>query len=318
MFDFLNAWKTLWHPSQWGHTGMPTTEKDPGERVSYPYSIQKAQLDENLEIAYVDEGDRSAEVLLFVHGMGSGIPSWRKNMDVLKKHYRCLALDLPGHGYSTKGDFPYTVTFYADTVLAFLDKLGVGPVTLVGHSLGGQTAIVAALKAPDRIERLVLVSPAGIEPYTSLEKQMLINLAGGVVASGNAFTHNQLNFMIGFQNNQQEAGDLLKRLAFFKDDAAVFGKTMLRSVEGMLLESVNHVLTDVKQPALMLIGQEDKVSPYQYLRGQEYAELVAREAVKLPRGKLVVVPRCGHFVQYQRPEVFNQEVLKFLKQTELV
>ncbi|HEX8326518.1 MAG TPA: alpha/beta fold hydrolase [Hymenobacter sp.] len=317
MYNLLNAWKALWHPSQWAHSGMPTTEKDPGDRVPYPYSVHKIQLSEALEIAYVDEGDRAADVLLLVHGMGSGIPSWHKNIDAFKKHFRCLALDLPGHGYSTKADFPYTIRFYADTVLAFLDRLGIERATLVGHSMGGQTAIVAALKAPQRVERLVLVSPAGIEPYTSLEKQLLINMASGIVGSGNAFTHNQMNVMIGFCNRQQEAGDLLKRLAFFKNDAAVFGKTMLRSVEGMLLESVNHVLTEVRQPALLVVGADDKVSPYQYLRGQEYAELVAREAVKLPRGKLVVVPRCGHFVQYQRPEAFNKGVLEFLKQKEL-
>lgn len=318
MFDFINAWKNFWHPHGAPVARMPLTEKDPGESAAYPYPLKKIRLPDGLEIAYVDEGKPGAQVLLLVHGMGSGVPVWRKNIGALKKHFRCVALDLPGHGYSSKGDYAFSVSFYAGVVLSFIKTLNLAPVTLVGHSLGGQTAILAALQEPDLVRRLVLISPAGIEPYTSAEKQLLINLNVAVVGSGNAFTKNRLNFLIGFCNNQAEAGDLTRRLAFFKEDAALFGRMMQRSVEGMLLESVNHVLHQLTPPCLLLIGKDDKLSPYQYLRGQEYYRIVEREAAKIPKGKLIVVPRCGHFAQYQRPEVFNAEVLEFMREQEAV
>ncbi|MBX0290271.1 alpha/beta hydrolase [Hymenobacter sp. HSC-4F20] len=294
---------------------MPLTENDPGEQIPYPYPVKKVRLPQpELEIAYIEEGPQDAEVLVLVHGMGGGIPTWRKNIEVLKKQFRCIALDLPGHGYSSKGDFAYTISFYTDVVLGFINALGVGPVTLVGHSMGGQTAIMAGLREPNLIQKLILVSPAGVEPYTSVEKQLLINMSAGVVATGNAFTKNRLNFLIGFCNNAELAGDLAKRLAFFKEDAAMFSRALQRSVEGMLLESLNHSLTEIRQPCLLLVGKEDKLSPYQYLRGQEYYQIVEREATKIPRGQVVVVPQCGHFVQYQCPDVFNTEVLEYLKE----
>lgn len=318
MFDFKTAWKTVWSHSDEPAERMPLTEKENGKQVPYPYQVKKVKINDSLEIAYIDEGDVDADVLLLIHGMGSGIPVWKKNIDVLKKHYRCVALDLPGHGLSSRGDFPYTMAFYAEVVLSFIHKVRLPPLILIGHSLGGQTAIIAALKEQTLIKKLILISPAGIEPYTPVEKQTLITMAAGVVASGNAFTKNRFNYMVGFCNNQEEAGELARQMAFYKDDAAAFGKMMLRSIEAMLLESVNHLLYKITQPCLMLVGEDDKISPYQYLRGQDYADLVAREAVKLPNGKLVIFSSCGHFAQYQRPKSFNKVVLEFLKGKEVV
>jgi pimeloyl-ACP methyl ester carboxylesterase len=312
MFDFLTSWTNLWHPGA-AHPGkMPLTEKEPGERVEYPYPLKKLRLSEALEIAYVDEG--KGDVLLFVHGMAGGIPSWGKNLSVLRKGYRCIALDLPGHGYSSRGDFPYTMAFYTGVVLAFMQKLGLTRVTLVGHSMGGQIAIHAGLKDPELIQRLVLVAPSGIEPYTAAEKQTLINMAAGVVGSGNAFTYYRFNYLLGFCNDSEAAGELIRRLAFFKNEAAIFGKTLLRSVEAMLLESVNHRLDQLTQPCLVVVGKQDRVSPYQYLRAEDFPDIVAREARKLRRGNLLVVEPCGHFVQYQRPKAFNNAVLEFLQE----
>ena len=318
MFSFINNWKNLWHPGGETAEKMPLTEKEPGEPVAYPYPVQKMQLDATLEIAYIDEGDRDANVLLFLHGIGSGIPVWVKNIPVLKKQFRCVALDLPGHGYSSKGEFSYTMAFYTGVVLSFIKKASLSQVTLVGHSMGGQIAILTALKEPGLISRLILIAPAGIEPYTPVEKQTLINLMAGVVASGQAFTKNRFNYLVGFCHNQEAAGELARHMAFFKADAAAFSKMMLRSVEAMLLESVNHELTSITQPCLVLVGRDDKVSPYQYLRGQEFVALIEREATKIPQSKLMVFAPCGHFVQYQRPKSFNKEVLEFLKEKVIV
>jgi pimeloyl-ACP methyl ester carboxylesterase len=316
MFNFINSWKNLWHHGSTQQEQMPLTEKEPGERVEYPFPVKKVKLNEALEIAYIDEGE--GDVLLFIHGMGSGVPVWRKNISVLKKYFRCIALDLPGHGYSSKGEFAYTMAFYTGVVFSFMQKLGLSKVTLLGHSMGGLIAIHAGLKDPQSIKRLVLISPAGIEPYTAIEKQTLITMNVSVVGSGNAFTKNRFNYLLGFCNDPEAAGDLARRMAIFKDEATAFGKMTLRSVEAMLLESVNHVLDGITQPCLMLVGKEDKVSPYQYLRGEDFVHIVKREAEKLPNGKLIVFSPCGHFVQYQRPKAFNKAVLEFVQEKQEV
>lgn len=88
---------------------------------------------------------------------------------------------------------------------------------------------------------------------------------------------------------------------------------MLRCVEGMLLESLNHILHKITQPSLVLAGKDEPVSPYQYFHRQTYAEIVAVETAKIPRGKLVIFSPCGHYVQDLRPKSFNKEIIVFLK-----
>jgi pimeloyl-ACP methyl ester carboxylesterase len=307
----------MWDIAAKGGVKMPVTEKEPGETVSYAFPVKKLKIDDSLEIAYVDEGDKDADILVFIHGLGTGVPVWEKNISELRHTFRCIALDLPGHGYSSKGDFPYTMHFYADVLFAFMQQLSLPAVTLVGHSMGGHIAILAGLRNLQLIERIVLISPAGIEPYNAFEKQTIINTMATVVATGNAFAENKFNYLLGFCEDQQQAGELAAKMAFFKDDAANFGRMKLRSVEAMMLESVNHTLDKLSQPTLILVGKEDKVSPFVFFRGMKYSDILALEATKVPHCKLVLVPDCGHFVQFQKPKVFNKELMAFLpaKQT---
>ena len=72
--------------------------------LTYPFPTHKLQLAEDLELAYFDEG-KGNEVILFIHGLGSYAPAWKKNIESLSKDYRCLAIDLPGYGKSSKGRY---------------------------------------------------------------------------------------------------------------------------------------------------------------------------------------------------------------------
>ena len=314
MFELINTMKEFWLSGSDAGEKMPVVEKEHGEKVLYSSTIHKVRIEGNIEIAYIEEGKKDAPVILFIHGMGGAVPSWRKNISFLRQHYRCIAIDLPGHGHSSKDEYPYTMNFYSDVVLSFIHRLGLSDVTLMGHSMGGQIAVVTALKQPETIAKLILVSPAGFEPYTPLEKQILINMQAGVSVGAQAFTMHKYNYLLGFCNDQEAAGDLLKRLPFYKDDAHVFGKMMLRSVESMLLESVNERLDKLKAPCLVLLGSEDKVSPYPYLRQEEYFEVVKREARKIPRSKTFVFAPGGHFIHYQNSKKYNAIVQEFLKE----
>ncbi|HEX9979678.1 MAG TPA: alpha/beta fold hydrolase [Flavobacterium sp.] len=308
--DILATWKELWFPV---HTAkMPLGEKKNGETVPYPFEVKKVDVD-GIEIAYIDEGDNQGDVLLFVHGMGSAIPAWRKNIPELKNHFRCIALDLPGHGHSSKEDHPFTMDFYSRVVTGFMHTLGLSQTTLVGHSMGGQIAVTIALREPALIARLILISPAGFEPYSPTEKQMLIGLGLGVAGSANAFTMHKFNFLTGFCGDQRMAGDLLRRLPLYQEHAPEFGRMILRSIEGMLLESVNEHLGSLIQPCLILVGKDDKVSPYTYMRPENYHNIIVREAARIRNATVTVFDPGCHFLEYQRPETFNMQVLQFLK-----
>ena len=115
---------------------------------------------DGLRLHYVVEGRGPAVVLL--HGLGGFAQSWRHTIDALASRATVFALDLPGFGRSAKPRRIYRLGYFARALHGFLDAMGVGQASLVGHSLGGSVAVTYALTHPVRVERVALV--AGLVP----------------------------------------------------------------------------------------------------------------------------------------------------------
>src|ERR1700742_1729400 len=116
--------------------------------VNYEYTINYLTLSNGCKVAYIDEG-KGEKTLLFIHGLATYSLSWKKNIEYLKKKYRCIAIDLPGNGLSDRGDYPYSMNFFAGSVYDFIRLLGLKNVCLVGHSMGAQVAMTTLLRQPD-------------------------------------------------------------------------------------------------------------------------------------------------------------------------
>jgi pyruvate dehydrogenase E2 component (dihydrolipoamide acetyltransferase) len=113
-------------------------------------------------LRYLDLGDGEPPVL-FIHGFGADLNTWMFNQPVLANHRRAVALDLSGHGGSTKIlDFPLEAVGFAADIDHLLAALGIDRVHLVGHSMGGAIATEFALNQPARTASLTLIAPAGL------------------------------------------------------------------------------------------------------------------------------------------------------------
>jgi len=133
-----------------------------------------------------DVGEARKGTVLFLHGSGpgaSGYSNFKGNYPYLNEHgYRTLVVDLFGYGYSDKPeDGVYDLGALAGHMRGVIDALGVEKVSLVGNSMGGAIAIRFALDYPERVEKLVLMAPGGIEArevYMQMEgiKTMIANL----------------------------------------------------------------------------------------------------------------------------------------------
>jgi pimeloyl-ACP methyl ester carboxylesterase len=107
--------------------------------------------------------------ILLLHGYGGAIDWWDEIAPALAQHHRVIRLDLIGHGGTAAPTSGYQITRQAELVSAVLDKLGVMPVTVVGHSMGGWVATALATMQPERIERLVFIdSPPTVDLNLSL------------------------------------------------------------------------------------------------------------------------------------------------------
>jgi pimeloyl-ACP methyl ester carboxylesterase len=110
----------------------------------------------SVEVHHRLEGPDGAPVVMFANSLGTTLEMWDAQTAALGGRYRVLRFDPRGHGRSPSPSGPYTVGELADDALALLDRLGIERVMFCGLSLGGAIGMTLALRAPERLERLVL------------------------------------------------------------------------------------------------------------------------------------------------------------------
>ena len=113
-------------------------------------------------ISHLALGDGAGDPIIFIHGYGGDLNNWMFNQEELSASHTTYAIDLPGHGRSTKQVGDGDVASLAKAVLAFMDAKGVKKAHLVGHSMGGAIALALALDSADRVVSVTAMSPAGL------------------------------------------------------------------------------------------------------------------------------------------------------------
>jgi pimeloyl-ACP methyl ester carboxylesterase len=284
------------------------------DKIAYPYQVFTLPMDDQIELAYIDQGN-GQETLLMIHGLGSYLPCWNKNVEGLKKHFRCLAVDLPGYGKSSKDDYPCTMDFYANVLYEFVQRMELPYVHLVGHSMGGQIAMTFALKYPELVGKLVLASPAGFESFSDKDVEWLRSVvsANGIKRAsvreiGENIKYNfyqfpsDAEFMIQDRLNMRQA-----------DDFDWYCQSVARSVVGMAEQRISDYLGKIRQPTLVFFGENDNLIPNRFIHPGNTRELAEAGAQKIPQAELALLAQTGHFSQFEQAGAFNVVVTYFLQ-----
>ncbi|KUO03367.1 alpha/beta fold hydrolase [Streptomyces caeruleatus] len=261
---------------------------------------------------FVAETGQDAPVLL-LHGGGpgaSGVANYTRNIAELAKEYRVIVPDLPGYGRSTKGlDLSDPFGSLAAGIRGLLDRLGLEKVHFVGNSYGGACALRLALDTPDRVERMVLMGPGGIGTTRALPTPGLnclldyYNGEGPTRAKLEKFIRHYLVF------NAADVPDSVID-ARYRDsiDPEVVADPPLRRPKSLgALWKMDFTrdkrLARLPVPTLVLWGSADKVN--RPGGGRMLAD-------RLPNGDLYMVANTGHWVQFERAELFNRLCADFL------
>lgn len=284
------------------------------DELAYPFPVKTVTVGEGINLAYVDEGGGPAAII-FVHGLGSYLPAWKKNIENLKDHYRCIALDLPGYGRSSKGNYAGSMTFYARTVKQFAEALGLKKIIIAGHSMGGQIAITAALAYPDLVEKLVLVSPAGLETFNKGERQWFRDVLTPDAVRLTTVEQIRVNLANNFYNLPEDARFMIDdRIAMRSaSDFAGYCFANSQSVKGMVDEPVYDFLPEVRQPTLVIYGEFDNLIPNPYLHGGRTADVMEPGAKRMVNATAIKIEKAGHFVHFEQAEAVNQAIRDFLR-----
>jgi len=283
------------------------------DELPYPFPAQKVKLESGEEIAYFDQGE--GQPIIFIHGLGSYAPAWKNNIEGLQENFRCIALDLPGYGKSSKGKYEASMTYYATIVKNFMQALGLEKAVLAGHSMGGQIAMTTALAYPNMVERLVLVAPAGFERFHKGEKEWFRQVLTPTAVKLTTVDQIKENIAWNFYDMPEDAEFMITDRIAMRDaegfDAYCY--IIPECVKGMVDEPVFEFLPQLEQPALVIFGHQDNLIPNRFLNGGE-TEAIARQGVEqLPDAQLKMVDKAGHFVHFERSEMVNAEIRRFLE-----
>lgn len=279
----------------------------------YPDGVQRITV-EGRSLAYVDSGG-DGPVLLFVHGLGSNLSLWRESLGAFDDTHRVVALDLPGFGLSGKEDVPATMPFFADTVAGFLDALGIDTVTYVGVSMGGQIGLTLALRQPERIDRLALVSPAGIETFTAQEAAALKSTTTPEAIASSSDAQVRQSVALNFASWSDDYAWLVEQRHALaeRDDFMGYATANAKAVAGMLDGAVRDRLGEIRTPTLVLFGAGDKLIPNRYLHPNRTTADVAETAREsLPNATVHLVDDAGHLLMIEQTAVFHEKLRAFL------
>ncbi len=120
-------------------------------------------------LTYLKMGDADGPPVIFVHGYGGDLNNWMFNQEALSESRTTYALDLPGHGASTKDVGAADLAALSGAVTALMDELGVAKAHLVGHSMGGAICLALALDQPGKVASATLIAPGGLGPEINMD-----------------------------------------------------------------------------------------------------------------------------------------------------
>ncbi|MEZ5946137.1 MAG: alpha/beta hydrolase [Hyphomonas sp.] len=256
-----------------------------------------ATLENGLRVHYRDTGPRKAPVIVLVHGFSASLHTWDAWVSDLKRDYRVIALDLPGHGLSTCGDASEIgVDQFVATVDALTTKLGVDRFVLAGNSMGGRTAWSYALAHPQRLDGLVLVDASGWPPEEADKKsepvvfRLLANpLARRLMKNLDSTMLVRSGLKDSFSDDAFVTEEMVNRyVALGRAPCHRDAIMTLSAARGKDAPATAAGLAAISVPTLILHGEEDNLVPVSAGRKFEAA---------ITGSELVVYPATGHLPQ---------------------
>jgi len=256
--------------------------------------------------------------LLFIHGLVGRWTHWVEQLTAFAESHRVIAVDLPGFGDSplpARGGV--SVPIYARTIDRLMEALEIGAAAFVGHSMGGFTSVELAINFPERVERVVLVSPAGLSTYNSpRDSQALAQIrrfkrlvrAGQalVAANGELLARRpRLRLWEPVTNLVTRHPDRLPAPFVVEFTRGLAPPGFIAGMEANQNYDYHERLGEVACPTLIVWGERDKV-------------VTARDAAVyerlIPNARAVIFEDTGHMSMIERPRRFNAMLEEFLSE----
>lgn len=243
-----------------------------------------------IELAYSIEGE--GDTLLLLHGWGCDRNIWKATAELLRDHFRVVAVDFAGFGASAEPREVWGVEEYTRSIEALVKELGVERPILVGHSFGGRVSILYASR--NEVRKVVLTDAAGVKPRRSCGYYRKV------------YTYKLMKYALPILIGQKKAQMLLdqRRKASASSDYNSATPMMRAILSKCVNEDLCAYMSKIKAPVMLFWGDKDTATP------TSDAHTMAR---LIPDAGLVVAEGAGHFAMLESPELWRASLMSFLK-----
>lgn len=296
------------------------------QTIQYPYPVRYVNINidgEDIKMAYMDvkPADPNGETVLLLHGKNFTGLYWKNVISFLSgAGFRVIVPDQIGWGMSTKPNTKYSFEMLAENNKILLDTLHIDKINVIGHSMGGMLATRLSLLFPEKVRKLILEGPLGLEdykkfiPYTTMEQQYKKELS----ATYASYKKYQQSYYPSWKPEYEQyvaaqAAPLQQK--DFSTVAWIYALTYQMIYE----QPVLYDFSRLNVPTLFLVGELDRTivgkemlsAKKQKLYGN-YPVLARNAAKRIKRSKVVVLPGVGHIPHIQNIDLFKNYVLDFL------
>jgi pyruvate dehydrogenase E2 component (dihydrolipoamide acetyltransferase) len=246
-------------------------------------------------LRYLKVGDAGGAPALFIHGFGGDLNNWLFNQPALAETRTTFAVDLPGHGGSSKDVGPGDVGALTAAVSGFLAAKGIARAHLIGHSLGGAISLDLAVNHPEFVASVTAVAPAALGPEISME------YIDGFIGTSRARKLRSILEMLVCDPNlvtNDMVEDVLKYKRLDGVDAALNAIAAACFAGGRQSLELTARLGEIRVPVRVVWGREDRILPVSHSQG-------------LPASvKVSVIEGAGHLVHMEKAGEVNDLIAR--------
>jgi pimeloyl-ACP methyl ester carboxylesterase len=276
--------------------------------LDWPAHARQAEI-RGARASFVDVGEGEREPLVFVHGLGGHWRNWLENIPYFARERRVVAVDLPGFGRSELPRERITIPAYGRWLAELCDELNLERGVFAGNSMGGFVCAELAIQEPARVERLALVSAAGISSVSARRRPTLTtarvfeSIATWTAARHRWLATRPLTRHLALALVARHPSRLRPDLAYEALMSGSGSPGYFDALRACLEYDFRDRLPEIGCPTLIVWGENDAIIPVRDAR--EFERLI-------PETQTLVLEETGHVPQLERPRTFNPALAGFL------
>ncbi len=263
--------------------------------------MKKAFVSNNPKICIKYDG--KGDLLIFLHGIGGNKENWNLNLPILSKHFLCVAWDTRGYGESEDYEGKLYFKDIIHDLLSIYKYFEKKKAHIIGLSMGGQIACLFFEQYPEMVQSIVLcdthfglgnLEKEEIDKFINSRKKPLLE---GLNPKDIALPVSKS--LIGNLNNTDAIEELVKSIS------KLHKESYLKTIDASMSTFHHHVFPKINVPTLIIVGEKDNLTP---------PTMALRIHKLVKNSKLSIIEEAGHLTNIEKPKIFNNKVLEFLKE----